>query len=34
MKTFDRQNFTKDFRLLPFLIIYCFDVRKPVSIIN
>ena len=28
MKTFDFQDFTKDFRLLPFLIIYCFDVKK------
>ena len=28
MKTFDLQNFTKHFRLLPFSIVYCFDVKK------
>ena len=28
MKTSDLQNFTKDFRLLPFSIIYCFYVKK------
>ena len=28
MKTSELQNFTKDFRSLPFSIIYCFDVKK------
>ena len=28
MKTSDLQNFTKDLRLLPFSIIYCFDAKK------
>ena len=28
MEIFDLQNFTKDFRLLPFSIIYCFDVKN------